>query len=134
MNRLIGLLPLVLLSTSMHAQSVAGLGGISGTVSDASGARVPGAEVLISNAEKGVHRSLTTNAAGIFNAGSLVPASGYLISVTKAGFAKNDVRYITLQVGQLLNVNLTLNVTSSSTPFEVCKDAPGLASTNKAVS
>ena len=84
------LLGLVFYSTLAAAQSVAGLGGISGTVSDASGGRIPGAEVVLSNKERGIRRNLSTNEAGIFNAGSLAPASGYLISVGKSGFSRSS--------------------------------------------
>ncbi len=58
------------------AQSVAGLGAISGTVRDASGASVPGAQVVVANESKGIRRTLTTTEAGVFTAPSLVPAPG----------------------------------------------------------
>lgn len=109
--------------TPVLAQSVAGLGGISGTVSDASGARIPAAEVVVTNVEKGVRRTLTTNEAGIFNAGSLVPAAGYTVSVTKGGFSRSDVKDITLQVGQLVDLNVALQVSTAATTVEISAEA-----------
>ena len=128
------LLGLVFYSTLAAAQSVAGLGGISGTVSDASGGRIPGAEVVLSNKERGIRRNLSTNEAGIFNAGSLAPASGYLISVGKSGFSRNEVRNVTLHVGQLINLNLILSVTAAATSVDVTTDAPVVDSQKTGVS
>jgi hypothetical protein len=65
----------------------AGLGGISGTVHDATGSIVPGARVTVSNASLGITRDLNTTDGGIFAAPALVPASGYKVSVSKSGFA-----------------------------------------------
>ena len=116
------------------AQSVAGLGGISGTVSDASGARVPEAEVLVLNAERGVRRVIKTNSAGLFNAGSLVPAQGYVVRISKAGFGPTEAKDVTVQVGQLVDINFTLTVSSSATTVEVNTDAPVVDSAKTGVS
>ena len=119
---------------SLLAQSVAGLGGITGTVSDASGARVPAAEVLLTNAERGVNRKLSTNDAGIFTAGSLVPASGYQIVITKTGFGRTEAKNITVQVGQLVDIQFALTVSQASTTVEVSTDAPSVDSAKTGVS
>src|SRR5206468_6679586 len=74
------------------AQATAGLGSVSGTVRDASGASVPGATVIISNESKGIKRTMTTTEAGVFAAPALVPASGYSIVVTKQGFSEYEVK------------------------------------------
>src|SRR5690348_7758029 len=66
---------------------VAGMGAISGTVRDASGAVVPDAQVVVSNESKGIKRSLHTTEAGVFAAPSLIPAEGYLVQVSKQGFS-----------------------------------------------
>lgn len=69
-------------ASRMWAQSVAGQGGISGTVHDPSGAVVPNAKVVISTASHGEVRSTSTNAAGIFAAPALPPGAGYEVTVT----------------------------------------------------
>ena len=66
-----------------NAQTVAGLGAITGTVRDASGASIPKAEVVVSNVSKGINRTLTTNEAGLFSAASLVPAGDYRVVIAK---------------------------------------------------
>src|SRR5438552_7994119 len=81
------------------AQSVAGLGAISGTVHDASGAAIPGAQVVVSNDSKGIKRTIDTTEAGLFAAPSLVPASGYTVTINKQGFAAYEVKNIQITVG-----------------------------------
>src|SRR5262247_4090053 len=56
------------LAASAYAQATAGLGSVSGTVRDASGAVVPGAAVVVSNEAKGIKRSITTTEAGVAEA------------------------------------------------------------------
>src|SRR3954447_2675652 len=85
---------------SSQAQSTAGFGGISGTVRDASGAAVPNAKVVVTNAAKGVTRNLNSNDAGVFTAPALVPAAGYSVTVEAQGFQKYEARAIELAVGQ----------------------------------
>src|SRR5947209_13175673 len=93
---------------SAFGQSVAGLGAISGTVRDASGAAVPGAQVVVANESKGIRRTLATTEAGVFAAPSLVPAPGYTVTVTKAGFAQNDLKDIQVMVGQNIGLEVVL--------------------------
>ena len=57
-----------------------------GTVTDATGAVVPGATVDLSNAISHFERAVTTNATGQFTV-SNVPFNPYLIQVTAKGFA-----------------------------------------------
>src|SRR5260370_16221685 len=82
-NLVLSLLAGVLLAGGAYAQSVAGLGAISGTVRDASGAAVPGAQVLVSNESKGIKRTVTTTEAGVFNAPSLPPPPRPTVAVHK---------------------------------------------------
>ena len=58
---------------------------IFGQVSDASGAAVPGATVMIQNAETGLKRAATTDDSGRFNFTQLKPGT-YLVRVEAQGF------------------------------------------------
>ncbi|MCC6369204.1 MAG: TonB-dependent receptor [Bryobacterales bacterium] len=116
------------------AQSVAGLATISGVVRDASGAVVPEAKVIVANEGKGIHRALTTNEAGVFNAPALVPASGYQVNVTKDGFAPLEHRDLQLQVGQNLSLDITLQVATAAAQIEILATAPIVESTRTGVS
>src|SRR5437016_808684 len=95
-------------------QAAAGLGSVSGTVRDASGASVPGATVVVANDSKGIRRSVTTTDAGVFAAPALDPASGYSLTVTKDGFNKYEIKEFTIQVGQNVDFRVALQVGSAT--------------------
>ena len=120
----LSLLAGVLLAGGAYAQSVAGLGAISGTVRDASGAAVPGAQVLVSNESKGIKRTVTTTEAGVFTAPSLPPSTGYSVTVNKPGFAAYEVKDIQVLVGQNLGLEIALAVAGATTQVQVEATAP----------
>src|SRR3954452_18004025 len=106
-------------SAGAFGQSGAGLASISGTVLDPSGAHVPNAEVVISNENQGLVRSLQTNGEGVFNAPALPPSPEYRVKVTAAGFADYENNAVSLQVGQTLNLTVTLPLPQSTTVVEL---------------
>jgi hypothetical protein len=110
-------------------QAAGGLSEISGTVHDASGAAVPDAQVVISNESKGVHLILKTSGGGVFDAPALAPASGYEVTVDKQGFARYDLKDITLAVGQNLNIVAPLAVAGTATTVQVQAETPMVDST-----
>ncbi|MBM3768780.1 MAG: TonB-dependent receptor, partial [Acidobacteria bacterium] len=119
---------LLLLATALasvsFAQAVAGFGGISGVVRDASGAVVPSAEVIVENSSKGIRRTLVSNDAGVFAAPALVPSTGYSVKVSKAGFRAFEVKEIEILVGQNVNINASLSVESATTQVDITDQAP----------
>jgi outer membrane receptor protein involved in Fe transport len=112
------------------AQAVAGLGAVSGTVRDASGAVVPNAAVVISNESRGITRTLRSTDAGVFAAPALTPSSGYSIVVAKEGFARWEAKDFTVQVGQTVDFSVALAVAATTTQVEVTGEAP-LVEVNK---
>jgi outer membrane receptor protein involved in Fe transport len=124
----------MLCATVASAQSVAGLGAISGTVHDASGAAVPGAQVVVTNESKGIKRTMETTDAGVFAAPSLVPAAGYSVIVNKQGFAAYEVKNVQITVGQNVGLDIILQVASASTQVQVEAVAPIVDSTKTDVS
>jgi hypothetical protein len=106
------------------AQAVAGFGGLSGVVRDATGSVVPNASVVIANEAKGIRRTLTTNEAGVFNAPALVPAQGYTVTATSQGFKTWELKEIEIQVGQNINLNIGLEISTSTTAVDVVSSAP----------
>jgi outer membrane receptor protein involved in Fe transport len=119
---------------ALLAQSAAGVSGITGTVHDASGAVVPGAKVVISSANQGQLRSIQTNEAGVFTAPALLPGSGYEVTVTAPGFAGYDAKDLVLQVGQNLNLNISLETGQTVTNVEVTAAAQLVEDTKTDVS
>ncbi len=116
------------------AQSVAGLGAISGLVRDSSGAVIAGATVSVENASKGITRRPVTNEAGVFSVSSLVPASGYTVTITKTGFASHESRDVELQVGQSLFLDIVLRVGATLLQIDVSTSAPLVEPTRTDVS
>jgi hypothetical protein len=116
------------------AQTAAGMGGLSGTVRDASGASVPGAQVVVVNADKGIRRTLETNEAGIFTAPALVPAPGYQVTVNKPGFGAFEAKDLEILVGQQVDLSVTLQVAATTTQVEVLAETPLVDTTKTNVS
>ncbi|MBK7926346.1 MAG: TonB-dependent receptor [Bryobacterales bacterium] len=126
----LGLLALALFHPhSASAQAIAGMGGVSGVVRDASGAVVPEAAVVVANESKGIRRELSTNAAGVFTAPALVPAAGYKVTINKQGFQPYEVSGFEVAVGQVVDLPVTINVASAATQVEVVDLAPVIEQT-----
>ncbi|HUA60385.1 MAG TPA: carboxypeptidase-like regulatory domain-containing protein, partial [Verrucomicrobiae bacterium] len=102
---------------------LAGSGAINGTVTDASGAAVPGADVTIRNTDTGIERKTLTTDAGDFTAAFLQPGR-YEIQFGKAGFAKVFRKDLVLQVGQTLTVNIGLSLQAAQQEVTVTGAAP----------
>jgi hypothetical protein len=116
-----------------YAQATAGLGSVSGTVHDSSGASVPGATVVITNDSKGIRRTMTTTDAGVFAAPALIPASGYGIAVTKQGFTSYEIKSFEILVGQNVDFRVQLTVGTATTQVDVTAEAPLVESTKHGV-
>ncbi len=120
-------------SVGAYAQATAGLGSVSGTVRDASGAVVPGAGVVVSNDSMGIKRNLTTTDAGVFAAPALTPSAGYSVVVTKEGFNRYEVKDFDILVGQNVDFKVMLQVGSAATKVDVTAEAPLVEDTKQGV-
>lgn len=105
-------------------QTSAGVGAVSGVVTDPSGATVQGATVIIENEALGIRRTITTTAGGVFNAPALVPHAGYSAVVSAPGFTTFENRGVTVHVGQNVAIAVKLEVQSAVTKVEVEERAP----------
>jgi len=120
----VGLLP---------AQNSAGNGAVTGVVQDASGAIVPGAKVVVANADKGIRREMESNGSGLFNAPALVPSSGYSLTVTKQGFATYSVSDFQVTVGGTVDFRVMMQIAGGATRVEVTASAPVIEETKSGV-
>lgn len=107
-------------SMGLYAQSTATL---SGTVSDPSGAVVPGAQVTVHGLSTGIDRIVTSDAAGNYAVPSLQPGL-YSVAVKALGFADYKVNSLTLQVDQTETINAKLGLASAGTIVQVESAAP----------
>lgn len=127
------LLPtLVLLSLSLGARAQ-DLANIVGTVSDPSGAAVPGARIVVSNPNKGFQREVTSAADGQYAAARL-PIGDYVITCEAAGFQKLTQSGITLDAGQTQRVNLKLIVGGTQQEITVTGNLPKVETETGAIS
>ncbi|MBM3734742.1 MAG: carboxypeptidase regulatory-like domain-containing protein [Acidobacteria bacterium] len=108
---------------SLFAQ--APTGEISGSVTDASGAVVSGATVVITNPATNFQRTVQTNDAGIYTAPSLQPGI-YNIKIEQQGFQTQTRNGVELQVGQTARLDFQLRVGNVSEVVEVTGGAPVL--------
>ncbi len=127
------LICMILAVALLPAQNSAGNGAVSGVVEDASGAIVPGAKVVVANAEKGIRRELESNGSGLFNAPALVPSAGYSLTVTKQGFTTYSVSDFAVTVGGSVDFKVMMQVASSATQVEVTAVAPLIEDTKSGV-
>ena len=102
-------------------------GGISGVVTDGSGAVVPGVRIQITQENTNVSTEFATNASGFYAAPALRPGA-YRITVTKEGFRAEKRTGIELRVQDRLEVNFQLEVGTASTEVMVSASAPLLES------
>jgi uncharacterized surface anchored protein len=84
---------------SVPAFSQLNLGSISGAVIDTSGAIITGATVTVTDVQRAVSRTLTTDTAGQYSAPSLTPGS-YSVRVEYKGFQTLNRTGIDVGVGQ----------------------------------
>ena len=112
---------LLVLVTFAAAQSIVS-GDVTGTVTDPSGAVVPGATVTLKNADNGSSQTATTNNAGVYRFALLKPGR-YNITVNQAGFAATNTAAF-VSVGQITRADVKLSVTQSSQTVEVTAETP----------
>lgn len=109
-----------------------GLGVVRGTVQDPSKAIVPGAKVTLTNNATGLTRSSTSNTAGIYYFDTVLIGSNTL-SVEATGFKKWTAN-LTVEAGQTLVVDPTMEVGSVEATVEVTSAAPVISTEGAQVS
>ena len=101
----LGILLALLWSVPTLAQL--GTAGISGLVSDTNGAAIPNSRVIVKNKATGQTRETTASGEGIYTFQNLPPAT-YEIRVEATNFAPAVVESVTLNVGEVPAINVTL--------------------------
>src|SRR5208337_2157664 len=96
---------------------------IARTVTDSSGAVVPGVSVIATNLETKVETSATTNDVGIFRVLNL-PVGQYSLLFKKEGFKTVERTGITLTISQVAEIDVRLEVGAVAQTVEVTAPAP----------
>ena len=110
--------PIWLISRAGAAEVTASL---SGNVRDASGAIVPGASVILKNADTNATRTTHSNGDGTYLF-TLVPIGNYSVTVEQKGFRRFVQSGITLQVNQNAKLDVTLQVGTTGDVIEVTEN------------
>src|SRR3989442_15676212 len=110
-----------LFSFALLAQ--ANFGRILGTVTDQTGAVLPGAPISIIDKDRGLARSLTTDEAGQYNAPTLIPGT-YTVRVEFPGFKTLDRENVVVEVGKEIRVDLTIEPGQQSETVTVSEAIP----------
>ncbi len=121
----LSLLIIIIFCASLLAQT--NRGSISGTVTDATGAVIPGAIVTITNVGTNQSQRLTTSGDGAFTASSLEPVV-YRVTVEAPGFKKSLVNNIKVDTSSIASVNVALQAGAIDTVIDVTAETPLLNS------
>jgi hypothetical protein len=113
---LLGLIVALIIPPAASAQNITA--SIRGTVSDAQGAAVSGAEVTITDADTAYSRSEKSDNSGSYSFQSL-PIGHYALHVTKEGFKAFQEKDIVLHVNDNLTFDARLNVGVRTETIEV---------------
>ena len=112
---------------SALAQSVTS-GDINGTLTDTTGAAIPGAQIKVTNTGSGAAKTVISTATGGFRVSLLTPGS-YKVVATAPGFATTSDT-VTVSAGVVTADNLKLTIGQSSTTIEVTGEASTLNTQN----
>jgi len=97
-------------------------GALSGVIIDQTKAVVPDAAVEIKDIAKGTTQSAKTDSEGVYQFSFLRPGR-YTLKVMHPGF-QEEQKLVTIQVGPPATVNVTLQVTKTSSEIIVTDEAP----------
>jgi hypothetical protein len=113
----------------LRAQST---GAIQGTVSDASGAVIPNATVVVTNEQTGEAHTLKTDSAGLYSLPALPPGN-YKVQAESPGLQTVAASHLIVSVGTTTTQNFTLGVASTSETIQITAAPPLVDSTSTSV-
>jgi hypothetical protein len=106
---------------------------IVGTVTDPSGAPIPGAAVVVTDVDRGTQFVATTNESGAYNVPRL-PVGNYQLKVSAKGFQTAVHQTFTLVLNQTARIDVPMKVGQVSETVEVSSSAPLLQTQSTEIS
>ena len=97
-------------------------GTITGTVTDASGAAVAGAAVVVTSTDTGIETQTVSTQTGAYTAANL-PIGAYSVTVSAAGFKQYVRKGLSIAANQTLEINAPLEVGATSESVTVTAEA-----------
>src|SRR5579863_5428826 len=119
----------LLLVSPARAQSV--YGSLFGTVTDKSGAAVPGATITVTDESKGTVVTATSNASGDYSVPHLIP-DVYDLKVGGKGFKTFEAKGISVEADAAPRIDPTLDIGGAETTVEVSADQQPELKTDRA--
>ena len=115
------LLTIVMLAPSAFGQGITG--SITGTVTDSTGASIPGATVRVTQVETNFVRVLTTSDVGSFTVTQLPPGQ-YSVQIDQSGFKSFKQEHLTLAIDQIAQVHAQMEIGSQTETIAVTSTEP----------
>jgi len=115
-------------SAQSHAQSIIS-GDVTGTVTDPTGAVVPGATVTLTNVGTNTPQQVTTNNDGSYRF-AFVPPGTYKVSVAAGGFQIQERPGVVVAAGQPTSVNVQLTIAGASQTVDVVEASASVQTQN----
>lgn len=128
MKKMLGVLVIVVLGASL-AMAQTFRGEINGTVMDASGAAVAGADVKATQTGTGLERSTVTDNNGDYVLPEL-PLGDYTVTIRKSGFKTQTTKAVQVSVSAAPRVNAQLSPGEVNQAVEVTAEAPLVETTS----
>jgi hypothetical protein len=115
-----------------HAGAQSSNATLTGTISDASGAVLPGVTVKLQSPTTGLTRDVVTNSSGVY-VFNFLPAGSYDVTAELSGFKSVRQADVKLEIGQSLSVDLKMEVGQLSEVVEVQGTAQFLDRTSASI-
>jgi hypothetical protein len=108
---------------AINAQTTTG--SVQGTVTDTSGAAIPGVQVTAQNVDTGISTSATSNYVGLYSI-RFLPVGRYSIIALGKSFAEYKTNAFQLDINQIATINIAMQVQTATTKVEVQADVQPL--------
>jgi hypothetical protein len=109
--------------SQLRAQAVTG--SIVGTLTDSTGAAVPGATIVVTDIGKGTSQTTQSNASGNYSVYRLIP-DAYSVKAAAKGFTDAAAQSVGVSAGSATQLNLIFQVAGSTQSVTVNAGAPAL--------
>lgn len=114
---------LILFSGRLFAQAGIDTGSVTGTVTDPTGALIPGAQLTLTNVNTGIVQKTVSTSSGSY-AFPLVRVGTYTLKTEAKGFETSLITGIGLHLGNNVTQDISLKVGSAATEITVTSSAP----------
>lgn len=121
--RITSILLLAFLSPLLSGQSQSNSGDIRCTVSDPSGGAIAKAKVTVTDPDRGLKREAVPGDHGEYFI-RLLPPGRYQVRVEAEGFVAGSIRNVEVRVGDLVPLNVTLDVGAIQQEIQIIAEAP----------